>query len=423
MSTESPARLRIRRFVEREKELRAHDGLDSAEGREKENKRVWECVGEDLREEVVRWFMDVVPPEEIEDCRAARRTEGSEDGDDACTVLSLFFLHISALSHHLYYDVLRNNTHHNRISNIRSRVSDKTNSPCRTNLVDQLSTSPETRFHAAYLFMRFFWIVGLSTEGSGTRSAEGGKARETWAFGSELDEEGRRLVTWDVGVTCLGISIKVRPTPLPPVYHWCRLMLTSTKNKYHRDFLHPLLPVYAQELMRMAPHGPVGYDDLETAHRDVLGALQFRLGDTPQGMLGEVWEAVPALRRALGGESEAGCGCGCRCTEVQERMGGWRDGWNIVQRETWRALCVAVLEPDVLKYPLSLLTASALLHGLCVIFVRQYEDAKPWYMYELCAGPDSPVASSKWKREREAKAEKMVGHVKKELMELMDLDE
>ncbi|KAG6883300.1 hypothetical protein C0992_009135, partial [Termitomyces sp. T32_za158] len=300
MSTESPARLRIRRFVERERELRAQDGLDSAEGREKEVKWVWECVGEDLREEVVRWFMDVVPPEEIEYCRAARRTEGSEDGDDACTVLS----------HHLYHDLLRNNTHHNRISNIRSLFpllrnllikrlvlsNDQNNprfllsftfmpSPCRTSLVDQLSTSPETRFHAAYLFMRFFWLVGLSTEGSGTRSTEGGKARETWAFGSELDEEGRRLVTWDVGVTCLGISIK-----------------------YHRDFLHPLLPVYAQELMKMAPHGPVGYDDLETAHRDVLGALQFRLGDTPQGVLGEVWEAVPALRRALGGESEAGCG-------------------------------------------------------------------------------------------------------------------
>ncbi|KAG5717617.1 hypothetical protein E4T56_gene5455 [Termitomyces sp. T112] len=472
LSTVSPARVRIQRLVERERGVRVEDGLEGLDM--VETQWGWECVGEDLRDEVISWFMEVLPPPGDEERKATRKyrcEENSEDGSVTCTYTgssvsssasrstststsvsssctsfssttssstktctgtisptsiqttpsSLTSISLSStlspssiaittttFSHpHSYSD--STSTSHSRES--------QTQSPCRTNLADQLLMSPETRFHAAYLFLRFFWLVGRSGVGDGAAEKESGRGSrnereremERWAFGSELDEEGRRLVTWDVGVACLGISIK-----------------------YHRDFLHPLLPVYAQEFMKIAPHGPVGYDDLETAHRDVLGALQFRLGDTPQGLLGEVWEGVPGLRRLLRRASNAGSKVGCGCSECgcgrrtgKDKCEKGEEGveWNLVQRETWRVLCAAVIESDVLKYPLSLLTASALLHGLCVVLVRRYEDVEPWYMYELCAAPGPPVASSKWRREREARAERAVQDVKSELMGLVGADE
>lgn len=57
------------------------------------------------------------------------------------------------------------------------------------------------------------------------------------------------------------------------------------------------------------------------------------------------------------------------------------------------------------------------------MLVRRYEDMEPWYVYELCAVPGPPVGSSKWRREREARAERTLRDVKKELVELMDMDE
>ncbi|KAG6805939.1 hypothetical protein H0H92_013344, partial [Tricholoma furcatifolium] len=183
--------------------------------------------------------------------------------------------------------------------------------PTPLNLHCQLSTSPKTRFHAAYLFLRFFRAVergNLSTKTTTSTQCQ-------WAH--ELDARGKLLVTWNLALACLAISVK-----------------------YHRDFLDPLLPVYAWEFMRLetglqarmqhagaslgvhnanisAEHhetdlslGPtqilIGYDDFETAHRDLLAALDFRLGDTPQGVLREAWEAMPALRVVVRGPGSAG---------------------------------------------------------------------------------------------------------------------
>lgn len=44
-------------------------------------------------------------------------------------------------------------------------------------------------------------------------------------------------------------------------------------------------------------------------------------------------------------------------------------------------------EPDALRFPLSLLTAAALLHGVWAVLVRSYTDAAPWYLCELCCYP------------------------------------
>ncbi|KAG6842814.1 hypothetical protein H0H87_010144, partial [Tephrocybe sp. NHM501043] len=169
-------------------------------------------------------------------------------------------------------------------STTRSKSQGRGPSPCRlTNLQDQLATSPETRFHAVYLFLRFFC------------------AHLPCSIG--LDQEGLRLVTWDIAVACLAVSVK-----------------------YHRDFLDPLYPVYAHEFQHLAPHGPLGYGDLEIAHRDLLSALAFRIGGTPQGVLGE----VHALRSVRGLGLDHGWG-----------REGESGEWNCVLRETWRALFTA----------------------------------------------------------------------------------
>jgi hypothetical protein len=78
--------------------------------------------------------------------------------------------------------------------------------------------------------------------------------------------------------------------------------------------------VYAQEYVIIAPHA-LGLDDLEVAfhplilpalfsplinrfraknaHRDVLSALEYRLGVTPQPLMDELWCALPSLRVLL----------------------------------------------------------------------------------------------------------------------------
>lgn len=59
------------------------------------------------------------------------------------------------------------------------------------------------------------------------------------SYRSKLEKEGRELVVLDISVACLSLSVK-----------------------FHRDFLEPLLPVYAHEYLALSPHG-MSYDDLE----------------------------------------------------------------------------------------------------------------------------------------------------------------
>ncbi|GLB45984.1 hypothetical protein LshimejAT787_4800020 [Lyophyllum shimeji] len=150
----------------------------------------------------------------------------------------------------------------------------------------------------------------VGVEGMAKEKEKEKEEEERFVFGAELDAEGRVLVTWDIAVACLALSVK-----------------------HHRDFLHPLFPVSAFEFQRLAPHvdagGPLSYEDLEIAHRDVSAALAWRLGDTPQALLSEVWAALPALRRLLRGEGGEG----------DEKDGGEIEPeWNCAQRETWRVL-------------------------------------------------------------------------------------
>jgi hypothetical protein len=78
-------------------------------------------------------------------------------------------------------------------------------------LYDQLTTSPETRFHAAYMLVRYFYLtMGESERGRGGGAVESDDG-DRLGFGQE---EGWDLVTWDVAVGCLALSVKVSSASL-----------------------------------------------------------------------------------------------------------------------------------------------------------------------------------------------------------------
>ena len=110
---------------------------------------------------------------------------------------------------------------------------------------------------------------------------------------------------------------------------------------------------------------------LQTSQRDVLEAFSFSLGghNTPQSYLDELWLALPTLRALL----------------------DFIDGWKDAQRETWKGLFEVILgmpsptlpfsgpvcsltrtEPDILCFPVSLLTICALISGITISLIDHY---------------------------------------------------
>ncbi len=114
--------------------------------------------------------------------------------------------------------------------------------PFIQNLLDQLQTSHETRFHACWMFLRFFFLTTSRTSHLNTENQNIASLR-TVSFDSQssttTEEQGHGLLVWDIAVACLSLSVKL-----------------------HRDFLDPLLPVYADEYLTLSPHG-MSYVDLE----------------------------------------------------------------------------------------------------------------------------------------------------------------
>jgi hypothetical protein len=78
----------------------------------------------------------------------------------------------------------------------------------RNNLINQLTTSPETRFHAAWMFLRYHSLLGLS--------------RNRKVTADQLPLYAGPGI-WDVALASLAISIKVG---LDSVYQLC-LVLTQ----------------------------------------------------------------------------------------------------------------------------------------------------------------------------------------------------
>lgn len=114
--------------------------------------------------------------------------------------------------------------------------------PVIHNLYEQLQTSCETRFHACWMFLRYFYLTMTPDTNLGLRFSSCSPSRSA-SLNSQTstctEHEGRDLLVWDIAVACLSLSVKL-----------------------HRDFLDPLLPVYSHEYLAVSPH-EISYDDLE----------------------------------------------------------------------------------------------------------------------------------------------------------------
>ena len=79
-------------------------------------------------------------------------------------------------------------------------------------LMDQLKNSPETRFHAAWLFLRFFYLTMSPDRITGERNNSRNVSRQSSlnsTTSASTYQEGRDLIIWDIAVACLALSVKV----------------------------------------------------------------------------------------------------------------------------------------------------------------------------------------------------------------------
>ncbi|KAJ6500721.1 hypothetical protein C8R45DRAFT_79034 [Mycena sanguinolenta] len=318
LSEETSAKIRIGNYLAREEICRAEDNLDEVsdsvsaavsameEGvdvdeRRRESRLMWEHIlgiGPELRGEIIHWILDVLPEK------------------------SLYLpAPIKYASHRLSAS-----SRSSSFSSVQD-FGDKR----LPDLIDQLLYSPETRFHAAYMFIRYWYLMmgdrktklKLTSMREAAAAAEGNDLPDD----PSIPSEGWLLVVWDSCLACLAISVKL-----------------------HRDGLAPLKSVLSREFEALAPHR-LYFDDLETAQRDVLGLLDFRLGGTPQPILDELWIALPSLRQLL----------------------EFENGWKFAQKEAWWRLFDAVAEPDVVEFPISVLTVAALAEALVAALVSKYK--------------------------------------------------
>ncbi|KAI0273925.1 hypothetical protein BGY98DRAFT_903358, partial [Russula aff. rugulosa BPL654] len=112
--------------------------------------------------------------------------------------------------------------------------------------------------------------------------------------------------------------------------------------KMHRDSHAPLKPIFGNHFLALACH-EMSFEDLEWAQRDLLLYFSYNLCmPTPQVFLDELPLALPTLRHALQFEHE----------------------WEDVLSETWKQLIAAARWPSMLRFPVSLLTATALIEAI-----------------------------------------------------------
>ncbi|KAJ7063649.1 hypothetical protein C8F01DRAFT_1133801 [Mycena amicta] len=301
VTEEVAAKIRIGNFLSREGRSRAADKLEGINVLDairrlnaEPEKTEWEAklgIGSSRRQ-VSKWFLEVMPSK------------------------STYTASITTASGHPVI------SRASSFASVSSRTSDDDMIP---DLMDQLQTSPETRFHAAYLFLRYFYILmGDQKERERIEALQAAAIREDSEEDlPEVPSESWRLLLWDIAIACLAIS-----------------------TKFHRDF------VLSWEFVYLAPHDML-FEDVETAQRDVLSGISYRVGDSPQLLLDELWTALPSLRELL----------------------HFDGGWNYVQKETWSKLFNAILEPDILKFPPSHLTAAALIEGIIstLILKKEYD--------------------------------------------------
>ncbi|KAF8968464.1 hypothetical protein BDZ97DRAFT_351854 [Flammula alnicola] len=337
LSTETLAKVRLSRYLEREARGREMDGLptgickrppawmvretiedgwsyvDDEDTWEDDTMIEWEVIlgiGRKRREAVVSWLLDVLP---------SRKPGHAPSTVSSPTTSSLSSTSLSPSSFSL--STFSSST-------VSSQDTSDTRPHTCSNLQDQLQNSPETRFHAVWMFLRYFYLTmspGLDSESRPSRASIS-RTSSIDSDRSSVQEEGLGLVVWDIAVACLSVSVK-----------------------FHRDFLDPLLPVYAQEYLALAPHD-LSHEDLESAHRDVLSAFDYRLGVTPQPVMDELWSSLSSLRNLLDFEG----------------------GWKYAMLDAWTRLFVVLDEPDVQRFLVSMLTVVALMDGVIESLVDEY---------------------------------------------------
>ncbi|KAF8497913.1 hypothetical protein F5888DRAFT_263079 [Russula emetica] len=139
----------------------------------------------------------------------------------------------------------------------------------------------------------------------------------------EIDED---KVIWDYAVAAISLAVKM-----------------------HRDSHAPLKPIFGNHFLALACH-EMSIEDLEWAQRDLLLYFSYNLCmPTPQEFLDELPLALPTLRHALESEHE----------------------WEDVLSETWKQLIAAVRWPSMLRFPVSLLTATALIEAIKRVIRRR----------------------------------------------------
>ncbi|TCD68668.1 hypothetical protein EIP91_010190 [Steccherinum ochraceum] len=181
-------------------------------------------------------------------------------------------------------------------------------------LRDQLTTSPDTRWHAVQLFNRYLVRLGTSPPSS-PRSSYG----ELTEGSTITSEDERSNFIWDLVLGCLALSVK-----------------------FHRDVLGPFFPVLSDEFLILAAHD-IEYDDFEAAQREIFSVFSYCLGSvTPGAYIQELWTTLPSLQRLL----------------------SFKGALEAVNRATWEILNDTLFELSYFKFPTSLLTACALNLGI-----------------------------------------------------------
>ncbi|KAI0312272.1 hypothetical protein OF83DRAFT_674471 [Amylostereum chailletii] len=241
-------------------------------------------------------------------------------------------------------------------------------------LHDQLVENPDTRFFAAYLFARYFWTV--STPDAPSTACDSVSAIQGR---QEQLAEGERRLVWDFAVAAVALSVKVLSWPIP------LRILAETPIQFHRDCLPPLTPVYARDFMAIAPH-EMCFEDFELAQRDILDSCAYELATpTPQEFLDEL-HATLATLRALVGPGRT---------------------WACVIGATWEKLLRAVREPDVFRFPVSLLTAAALHEAIADVILKSLADEEARAAC-VCGCHDSERCDEKSGREETMEATRSV---------------
>ncbi|PPQ69942.1 hypothetical protein CVT24_003692 [Panaeolus cyanescens] len=364
LSPSAEAKVRLREYLKRErrrdKRFKNQAISDSTSTSQSQTKITWERslgIGRKTRTSIVSWLLTVMPkdiPQEnhtvrpAEPCSQSTGTSScpsssSSDSsvtrqfDDPESELDFTLSRLLAApsdeqpnSCDLDKSIGTDSAHRSLSDSARRKttsedINEKDMLAPSFNLSDQLQHSPETRFHAVWVFLRYFWLIDYGTQSNGF-DADG----ECVYPGEDAEEKMlRSLLIWDAAVGALALSVKL-----------------------HRDFLDPLLPVYADEYLRLAPHA-IGLEDFENAQRDIFSALDYTLGDTPQPIMDELWRALPSLRQLLDFGS------------------GRQHGWAVAMNKTWDKLFACLREPDVLGFSMSLLTTVALMDSVLDSFTEQ----------------------------------------------------